>query len=46
MTNKEIATDLCLSPFTVAQHLRRVYLKLDVKSRSRAPSVARELGLV
>ena len=33
-SNKQIATTLCLSTFTIENHLRRIYQKFGVKSRT------------
>ena len=41
MTNKEIATNLHLSEFTVKNHIRRVMKSLDVDSRHAAVDLIR-----
>jgi len=46
MTNPQIADDLYLSPRTVGQHLRSIFRKLDVNTRSAATRFAMERGLV
>jgi DNA-binding CsgD family transcriptional regulator len=35
-TNKEIASKLCISPFTVYNHVRNILKKLGVKNRIQA----------
>ena len=42
----EIAAELYLSPNTVRTHLRHIYAKLDVHTRTNAVARARELGLL
>ena len=42
----EIAAELCLSPNTVRTHMRHIYAKLDVHSRSEAVERARVLRLL
>jgi LuxR family transcriptional regulator, maltose regulon positive regulatory protein len=42
----EIASELCLSPNTVRTHMRHIYAKLDVHSRSEAVERARVLRLL
>ncbi|MDP9364081.1 MAG: response regulator transcription factor, partial [Chloroflexota bacterium] len=45
LSNAEVAERLFLSPHTVNAHLRRIYDKLDVSSRSAATRFALEHGL-
>ena len=45
-SNKEIAQTLFISPNTVKVHLRKVYIKLGISSRTEAMVVALEKGLV
>src|SRR5665647_3306248 len=46
LTNREIATRLYLSPYTVKAHARSIYDKLDAHSRTQAAARARELGIL
>lgn len=46
LTNKAIARRMFLSTNTVKTHLKRVYAKLDVSSRTQAVERARVLGLL
>lgn len=45
-SNAEIADVLCISGFTVANHLKNVYRKLGVKDRTQAVLTAVQMGLV
>ena len=46
LTDQEVAQRLYLSPRTVGQHLRSVYRKLGVRSRTAAAHAATERGLI
>lgn len=37
--NKEIASDLCLSQLTVETHLKHIYDKLEIRSRTELANV-------
>lgn len=45
-SNKEIGTNLAISEFTVKGHLRSIFSKLDVLSRTEAVAAATRRGLV
>ena len=45
-TNREIATELFLSPRTVDMHIRNILRKLDCRSRVEAAHRAGELDLL
>jgi LuxR family maltose regulon positive regulatory protein len=46
LSNKQIAERLIVAPSTVKQHLRNIYSKLDVHSRTQAVARGRELALL
>jgi LuxR family maltose regulon positive regulatory protein len=46
LSNKEIAGKLIVAPSTVKQHLKNIYGKLDVHSRTQAVARGRELELL
>ncbi|MDD2055058.1 response regulator transcription factor [Pseudomonas putida] len=46
MTNREIAEQLFISRYTVECHIKRIYRKLAVSSRTRAVNEARQRGLL
>ena len=46
LSNKEIATVLCLSDQTVAAHLRTIYDKLGVHNRLLAVRVGEKRGII
>ena len=46
LSNQEIADKLFISLNTVKTHLKNIYLKLEVDSRTRAASKAKEMGLI
>lgn len=46
MSNREIADFLHLSKYTIECHIKHIYRKLSVNSRSKAINTARSLGLL
>jgi LuxR family maltose regulon positive regulatory protein len=46
LSNKELASRLVVAPSTIKQHLKNIYAKLDVHSRTEALARARELNLI
>jgi LuxR family maltose regulon positive regulatory protein len=46
LSNKAIAERLIVAPSTIKQHLKNIYSKLDVHSRTEAVTRGRELGLL
>jgi DNA-binding CsgD family transcriptional regulator len=46
LTNAQIASQLFLSPLTINAHLRSIFNKLDVSTRTAAVHQAAEKGLV
>lgn len=46
MSNKEVANVIHLSRYTVEGHIKNVYRKLSVSTRTQAINVARDLGLL
>ncbi len=46
LTNKEIANILVITPNTVKRHLKSLFIKLDVNTRSAASAIAIRAGIV
>jgi transposase len=44
LTNKQIASRLCLSEFTVKNHVHRIMKQLRAESRSQAVSITQSRG--
>ena len=45
-SNKAIADGLSISPYTVKTHLRNIFIKLDVSTRTEATTVAIQQGVL
>jgi len=46
LTSSQIGAELSISPNTVRFHIKNIYSKLAVRSRTAAVEQARELGLL
>lgn len=46
LSNREIASDLTVGIETVKTHVKRIFMKLDVRDRAQAVAVAYEAGVV
>lgn len=46
LSNKEIASDLNISRYTVESHIKHIYRKLEVCTRTKAVGAARSMGLI
>lgn len=46
LSNKEIAARLVITPGTVKQHTHNIYRKLGVKTRWKAATEAKALGIL
>ena len=46
LSNREIAEQVCLSRYTVEGHIKHIYRKLAVSSRTMAVRAARQRGVI
>ncbi len=46
LSNREIARKLFISESTVKTHINHIYRKLDVRSRTQAIALGRDLGIL
>lgn len=46
LSNKEIASDLNISRYTVEAHIKHIYRKLEVCTRTKAVGTERSMGLI
>jgi predicted ArsR family transcriptional regulator len=45
-STREMASNLCISPATVRNHIQNIFCKLKVRNRVAAISRGRELGII
>ena len=46
LSNKEIALRLNISRYTIESHIKHIYRKLSVTTRTKAINAARDLGIL